>query len=111
MNSSPGDFSPAFGHVLPERFGQPLCLMSPIGQKASVKRENFPLTPCTFAAAPYTVLILKGFVFLAPTTVFTRTFHSPRYSFASSASTYSGSWFLLDNTVLLKKSCTLISRF
>ena len=49
MNSSPGDFSPAFGHVSPERFGQPLCLMSPIGRKASVEGG---ISPSDLAHSP-----------------------------------------------------------
>ena len=97
MNSSPGDFSPAFGRVSPERFGQPLCLMSPIGRKASVEGGIFPLRPCTFAAAPHIALIPHDDLFSAPTAVFAKTSRSPRYSLASSASAYGGSLFLLDD--------------
>ena len=42
MNRSPGDFSPAFSRCRRKRFGQPWCLMSPIGRKASVEREISP---------------------------------------------------------------------
>ena len=49
MNSSPGDFSPAFGCVSPEGFGQPLCLMSPIGRKASVEGG---ISPSDLAHSP-----------------------------------------------------------
>ena len=49
MNGSPGDFSPAFGRVSPEGFGQPLCLMSPIGRKASVEGG---ISPSDLAHSP-----------------------------------------------------------
>ena len=97
MNSSPGDFSPAFSRCRQKRSGQPLCLMSPIGQKASVEGEispshlahsPLPPTPCSSPA---------WLVFLAPTAVFTKTSCLPCYSLASLASAYGGLLFLLDD--------------
>ena len=96
MNSSLGDFSPAFGRVSPEGFGQPLCLMSPIGRKASVEGG---ISPSDLAHSPPSPQRSSHrlAVSSAPTTVFARTAHSPRYSLASSASAYGGSQFLLND--------------
>ena len=98
-NSSPGDFSPAFGHVSPERFGQPLCLMSPIGRKASVEGGISPSDLAHSPLPPTSRSSSRVIVSSAPTAVFARTSHSPRYSFTSSASAYGGSRFLLDDAI------------
>ena len=53
MNRSPGDFSPAFGRCRQKRFGQPWCLMSPIGRKASVEREISPSHLAPSSSSPH----------------------------------------------------------
>ena len=103
---------PGLQPVLSERFGQPLCLMSPIGRKASVKGG---ISPSDLAHSPLSsppmLIPNNSAVSLAPTTVFARTAHSPCYSLTSSASAYSGSQFLLDDTSLLLISSLTIKAF
>ena len=77
--------------------------MSPIGRKASAEGGISPSDLAHSLPSPPTLIPIDQAVSSAPTAVFARTAHSPRYSLASSASAYGGSQFLLDDAAFEEK--------
>ena len=91
------------------QIGQPLCLMSPIGQKALLVELELHHTLHIHRCPPTPLIFDELILVVNIGATFTKTAHLPCSSLASSASAYGSSLFLLDNPNVLLHSLPIYS--